>query len=48
MHEVAHLVGLTHVQARTELMYSKNNGQLTFGPGDLEGLRQLGGGPCFS
>lgn len=48
MHELGHLVGLHHVPERNELMYAENVGQTTFGPGDLEGLRQLGLGPCFS
>ena len=47
MHELAHVVGLTHVPARDELMNAKNDsGMLGFGPGDLEGLRRLGSGPC--
>lgn len=47
MHELAHLVGLTHVEARTELMNAKNDaGMVRFGPGDLEGLRLLGSGDC--
>lgn len=46
MHELAHLVGLTHVDDRTELMNSQNTGQLQFGPGDLAGLAQLGSGTC--
>lgn len=47
MHELAHVVGLTHVPARDELMNAKNDsGMLGFGPGDLEGLRLLGSGPC--
>lgn len=48
MHELAHLVGLTHVRDDGELMNDDNNGRTTFGPGDKEGLRRLGGGPCFS
>jgi hypothetical protein len=48
MHELAHLVGLNHVAAASELMYSDNVGVVTFGAGDLEGLRKLGDGPCFS
>lgn len=48
MHEFGHLVGLKHVPERTELMYGETTGRTTFGPGDLEGLRQLGLGPCFS
>lgn len=47
MHELAHLVGLTHVEARTELMNARNDsGMLDFGDGDREGLRQLGMGRC--
>lgn len=47
MHELAHVVGLTHVASRNELMNAKNDsGMLRFGPGDLEGLRLLGSGPC--
>lgn len=48
MHELAHLVGLTHVHDAGELMNDDNNGRTTFGSGDIEGLRRLGGGPCFS
>jgi hypothetical protein len=48
MHELAHLVGLTHVRDRGELMHDEDSAVTTFGPGDLEGLRRLGGGPCFS
>ncbi len=47
MHELGHLVGLAHVGTATELMYAENTGQVDFGPGDREGLRRLGGGPCF-
>lgn len=47
MHELAHLVGLTHVESRAELMHAKNDsGMLDFGPGDREGLRLLGSGSC--
>ena len=46
-HELAHLVGLTHVESRAELMHAKNDsGMLDFGPGDREGLRRLGSGAC--
>ncbi|KRE55336.1 hypothetical protein ASG70_08090 [Phycicoccus sp. Soil748] len=48
MHELSHMVGLTHVQKPDELMYSDNNGRTTFGKGDLEGLRRLGVGRCFT
>ncbi|GAA2158600.1 hypothetical protein GCM10009826_23010 [Humibacillus xanthopallidus] len=48
MHEFGHLVGLAHVPAQDQLMYESNIGQRGFGPGDKEGLRQLGLGPCFT
>jgi hypothetical protein len=49
MHELAHLVGLTHVDSRAELMHAKNDaGVLEFGAGDREGLRRLGQGRCFA
>lgn len=48
MHEFGHLVGLQHVPEPSELMYARTTGQTDFGPGDREGLRQLGLGPCFS
>lgn len=46
MHELAHLVGLDHVEDLTEVMNSTNMGQVQFGPGDLAGLAQLGNGHC--
>lgn len=48
LHELAHLVGLTHVDDASQLMAPRHSTQLTFADGDLEGLRRLGGGPCFS
>lgn len=48
MHELGHLVGLTHVANKHELMAGRNDGRTTFGDGDLEGLRQLGVGRCFT
>lgn len=46
LHEFGHVFGLDHVDSPRELM-SEDNGDLTsFGPGDLEGLRLLGQGPC--
>lgn len=48
MHELGHLVGLGHVTDRRQLMYSSMEGQTGFGAGDLEGLRLVGSGPCFS
>jgi hypothetical protein len=47
-HEVAHLVGLGHVDDRSQLMYPTiQAGVTSFQPGDLEGLAALGRGRCF-
>jgi hypothetical protein len=46
MHELAHVVGLTHVEDPGELMYDDNVGRTDFGPGDLRGLAMLGRGAC--
>ena len=48
MHELGHLVGLSHVPATNQLMYEENTGQAAFGAGDREGLRRLGLGSCFT
>lgn len=45
-HEFGHVVGLAHVQDRSELMYGEAIARTTFGPGDLEGLTRLGAVPC--
>lgn len=46
MHELAHVVGLGHVDDATQLMHEQ--GQATaFQPGDLAGLARLGTGPCI-
>ena len=45
-HEFGHLVGLTHVHDRGELMSDDNVGRTTWGPGDLAGLSRLGRGHC--
>jgi hypothetical protein len=47
LHELGHLVGLAHVSDESELMNADNVGLLDYGPGDREGLAQLGAGPCF-
>lgn len=46
VHEIAHVVGLDHVNEPTELMAATNNGQIDFGPGDREGLARVGALPC--
>ncbi|MEO9323238.1 hypothetical protein ABFT23_07080 [Nocardioides sp. C4-1] len=46
MHELAHLVGLDHVDDPTELMHPEGVARTTFGPGDLEGLAALGAIGC--
>ncbi|MBO9521788.1 MAG: matrixin family metalloprotease [Nocardioidaceae bacterium] len=46
LHEFGHVFGLAHVDSPGELMYRKNIGRKVYGPGDLEGLRRLGRGPC--
>ena len=47
VHELAHLVGLDHVDDPDELMNADNIGRLDLGPGDREGLAALGDGPCY-
>ncbi|MEI8080300.1 MAG: hypothetical protein WCI74_00440 [Actinomycetes bacterium] len=43
LHELGHVMGLTHVASRAEIMSdSWNPGVTTFGPGDLNGLARLG------
>lgn len=45
-HELAHVVGLGHVDDPGELMYEENVGRTTYGPGDREGLARLGSVDC--
>jgi hypothetical protein len=47
LHEFGHVFGLDHVDSPRELMYDDNSDLTSFGPGDLEGLRLLGQGPCI-
>jgi hypothetical protein len=47
-HEIAHLVGLGHVEDRSQLMFPTITPTVTgFNTGDLEGLAALGRGVCF-
>jgi len=46
-HELAHLVGLDHVEDTGELMNPMIDGLVQFGPGDLQGLSTLGRGVCY-
>lgn len=45
-HEVAHVLGLAHVEDDTQLMAPSTAGVFTFQAGDLAGLARLGTGPC--
>lgn len=42
LHELAHVLGLGHFKAPGELMEPSGGGMTGFGPGDLEGLQELG------
>jgi hypothetical protein len=47
LHELAHLVGLDHVDDETQLLHPRTRGERTeFGSGDLTGLAALGRGAC--
>lgn len=46
MHELAHVLGLGHVNSPFELMYKRNLGLGQLGPGDREGLARLGRAAC--
>jgi hypothetical protein len=47
VHELAHLVGLDHVDDPTQLMYPTTSlTRSAFGAGDLAGLAALGAGEC--
>lgn len=46
MHELAHVVGLDHVEDPNELMFAGGVGRASFGRGDLEGLALLGAVDC--
>jgi hypothetical protein len=46
LHELAHLIGLDHVDDPTQLMHPENTGQTEPGAGDRAGLVRLGQGEC--
>jgi len=46
MHELAHVLGLGHVDDPSQLMYATYDAQSTLGAGDLAGLALAGAGPC--
>lgn len=46
MHELAHVVGLDHVDDPKQLMYPEGTGVTAFADGDRTGLALLGRGPC--
>jgi hypothetical protein len=46
MHELGHVVGLTHVDDRHELMQPHGSRLTTWGAGDRRGLAALGSGAC--
>lgn len=46
LHELAHVVGLGHVDDPEQLMHDTVLGEPAFGDGDLRGLRAVGSGPC--
>ncbi|GAA5165602.1 hypothetical protein GCM10023321_55800 [Pseudonocardia eucalypti] len=47
LHELGHLVGLDHVSDPGELMAPMYTGLTGFGPGDRQGLAELGAVPCM-
>lgn len=46
IHELAHVLGLDHIDDPSQLMYEENTGQIHLADGDLAGLAKLGAGPC--
>lgn len=46
LHELAHVVGLGHVDDHEQVMNATVAGRASFGAGDLRGLRLLGSGAC--
>jgi len=48
IHELAHVVGLDHVDDPGQLMAPTYTGLTGLGPGDRQGLVTLGAGPCWA
>ena len=49
LHELGHLLGLGHVRSLGEIMHPSGGGVVDLGPGDREGLHQLGAsGGCVA
>lgn len=46
VHELAHVLGLDHVDRTSEVMVPRGIAVTELGPGDRAGLAALGGGPC--
>jgi len=46
MHELGHVVGLSHAADPHELMFPSATYVIDWGPGDLQGLAAAGAGPC--
>lgn len=46
LHELGHVVGLSHAAGRDQLMFAENSGLLNFSAGDLAGLAAVGGAKC--
>ncbi len=46
LHELGHVVGLSHSPSQTEIMAAANDGQTTLGSGDLAGLATVGAAEC--
>jgi hypothetical protein len=48
LHELGHLVGLAHVNDRSQLMFESGGAVRDFQGGDLDGLAELVRGPCIA
>ncbi len=48
LHELAHVLGLGHVEDPTHLMHPQSTIATALYPGDLAGLAALGRGPCVA